>query len=197
MKSTGMNQPYLAELDTTDFQQATSLWFMSAASPAPFHVPAAAAASFYEGLAHLQYGEGKKAVEALSISVQAAPGYAPAHAFLGVAHAATQSVYPAMDHLEIATQLDPNGFASHYLLAQLYFKLRVPQKGCEEARAALRCAATYEHRKMLTQLLKEERERERHGIKRTCFNKPFSASAFYVAGSGLAGLMIALGIHLR
>jgi hypothetical protein len=197
MKSTGLNKPYLIELDTVNSRQDVSAWLVPTASPAPLQVPEAVAGAFYEGLAHLQCGDGNKAVESLSLCVQAAPDFAPAQACLGVAHAVTYSLYPAIDHLEAATQLAPNDFAPHYLLAQLYFKLRVPGKGYEEARAALRCITDLDQRKMLTQLLKEERERERHGVKRTCLNKPFSTSALYVVGSGLAGLIVALVIHLR
>src|SRR5207237_264556 len=82
------------------------------------------------------------------------------------AHALTSNIYPAIDHLEEAAKLDPDSFAAHYTLAQLNFKLRTPKPGYEAARRALKCVQTLEQRKMLAQLLKEERERERNGIAR-------------------------------
>ena len=81
--------------------------------------------------------------------------------FLGIAHALTYNIYPAIDHLETAAQLDQNSFGAHYTMAQLNFKLRIPQKGYEAARLALKCVRTLEQRKMLTQLLREEKAREK------------------------------------
>jgi hypothetical protein len=61
----------------------------------------------------------------------------------------------------------------------------------------LRCVTTLEQRKMLTQLLKEERARERNGIARPWFNKPYSRAGLFVAGSGLAAVIGALLLHVR
>ena len=152
---------------------------------------------FQEGMAHLQSGEAAEAVAALSRSIEHAPAFTDAHVFLGIAHALTSNIYPAIDHLEEAAKLDPDSFAAHYTLAQLNFKLRIPKNGYEEARQALRCVQTLEQRKMLTQLLKEERERERNGIARPSFSKPFSAPMLFLAGSALAAVLIFVIAHLR
>ena len=102
-----------------------------------------------------------------------APECAEARIFLGLANALTCNIYPALDELEKATDLQPDSFAAHFTLAQLNFKLRIPEKGYAAAREALRCASNLEQRAMLTQLLKEERARERNGIARPSFSKPW------------------------
>jgi tetratricopeptide (TPR) repeat protein len=159
--------------------------------------PAAAGNHFEEGLAYLQAGEPEAAVNALSRCVGDAPAFPDAHVCLGLAHALTHNIYPALDHLEIAAQLDPDSFAAHFTLAQLNFKLRIPQKGYKAAEHALACVRTIEQRRMLTQLLREERERERNGISRPWFNKPFSAPLVFLAGSGLAAALLTLLVHLH
>jgi tetratricopeptide (TPR) repeat protein len=166
----------------------------SSATPA---VPAAASSAFRDGMNYLQMGEGQKAVTMLARAIEHAPDFSAGHAFLGVAHALTNSIYPALDHLECATKLQPDNFAAHFLLAQLNFKLRIPQKGYAEADQALRCVRNIEQRKMLTQLLSAERARERNGISRPWFNKPFNSSALLIAGSGLAAAGVAIFIHLH
>ena len=50
---------------------------------------------------------------------------------------------------------------------------------------------------MLTDLLKEERARERNGIARPSFNKPFSVPALVVAGGGLVAALIAIVVHMH
>jgi tetratricopeptide (TPR) repeat protein len=152
---------------------------------------------FQEGVAHLQSGEAAEAVTALSRSLEHAPAFPEAHVFLGIAHALTSNIYPALDHLGEAAKLDPNSFAAHYTLAQLNFKLRTPQPGYEAAQRALKCVQTLEQRKMLAQLLKEERQRENNGIARPAFTKPFSARLLVFASSALAAAIIFLMAHMR
>jgi tetratricopeptide (TPR) repeat protein len=153
--------------------------------------------NFHEGLECIQSGEAAAAVAALSQSLEQAPGFAPGHVFLGIAHALTNNIYPAIDHLEMATRLEPDSFAAHFTLAQLNFKLRIPQKGYEAAEGARRCINTLEQRKMLTNLLKEERAHARNGFARPCFNKPFSVPALVAGGGALLAAMIAIAVHMR
>jgi tetratricopeptide (TPR) repeat protein len=127
--------------------------------------------SFQEGIVCLQSGDAATAVAALSRSVELAPEFTDARVFLGVAYSLTSEIYPAIDELETAAKLDNDSFAAHFTLAKLCFKLRIPQKGNEAATEALRCVRTIEQRKMLTQLLMEERARTRNGISRPWFNK--------------------------
>ena len=160
-------------------------------------VPPEAMESFREGLEHFQAGDLGAALTAFSRTVLRAPEFGEAHIFLGLANALTSNIYPAFDHLERATELQPDSFAAHFTLAQLNFKLRIPAKGYEAARAALRCTTTLEQRAMLTQLLKEERARERNGIARPSFNKRYSRPALVMAGSGLAAALVALIAYVR
>jgi len=172
--------------------------FPVALQSSQFHeLSAKAKQDFQEGLERLQAGEPAAAVAALSRSLEHSPDSPPIHIFLGIAHALTNNIYPAIDHLEIATQLEQDSFAAHFTLAQLNFKLRIPQKGYEAAERARQCIGTLEQRKMLTELLKEERARERNGIARPSFNKPFSVPALVVAGGFLAAALIAILLYIR
>jgi tetratricopeptide (TPR) repeat protein len=172
-------------------QQAELVQFPAA--PQVTHIralPVQAQHHFQEGIVRLQSGDAARAVAAFSQSLEHAPEFSEGHVFLGIAHSLTYNIYPAIDHLEEAGRLDPDSFAAHYTLAQLNFKLRIPQKGYEEAQHALRCVQTLEQRKLLTQLLKEERERERNGIARPSFTKTFRTRTLVLAGSALAAAII-------
>jgi tetratricopeptide (TPR) repeat protein len=165
--------------------------------PSELAFPAEAIECFREGVERLQTGDAGAALTALSRSTELAPDFGEAHVFLGLANALSNKIYPAIDHLELASRLQPDNFAAHYTLAQLNFKLRIPQKGYAAAQLALRCIRTLEQRKMLTQLLKEERARERNGIARPWFNKPYSKPGLFLAGGGLAAVIAALLLHVR
>ena len=160
-------------------------------------LPVEARQHFQEGIVWLQSGDAAAAVAAFSECLQHAPEFSEGHVFLGIAHSLNYEMYPAIDHLEEAGRLAPDSFAAHYTLAQLNFKLRTPKKGYEEAQHALRCVQTLEQRKLLTQLLKEERARERNGISRPSFLKPFSTSALVLAGSALAAAIILVMTHMH
>ena len=165
--------------------------------PAALDLPREAVECFQRGVELLQLGDSGGALVALSRSIELAPAFGEAHVFLGLANALSNKIYPAIDHLELAAQLQPDSFAAHYTLAQLNFKLRIPQKGYAAAEQALRCVSTLEQRKMLAQLLKEERARERNGIARPWFNKPYSKPGLFLAGSGVAAAVGALLLHVR
>jgi tetratricopeptide (TPR) repeat protein len=165
--------------------------------PPALDYPREAVECFQRGVELLQLGDPEGALLALSRSTELAPAFGEAHVFLGLANALSNKMYPAIDHLELAAQLQPESFAAHYTLAQLNFKLRIPRKGYAAAEEALRCVSTLEQRKMLTQLLKEERSRERNGIARPWFNKTYSKPGLFLAGSGLAAVIGALLLHVR
>jgi hypothetical protein len=152
---------------------------------------------FQEGLELLDSGRPGEAVAAFSQVLERCPGCVDAHIGLGVAHAMTSSIYPAFDHLELAVRLQPENFLAHYLLSQLNFNLRIPQKGYEQAERALRYASSREDRTLVARLLHREQERARNGIARPWFIKPFSATAVFLAGGGLAVALAAVIIHLR
>src|SRR5712664_3183407 len=165
--------------------------------PPALDFPTEAIECFREGVERLQTGDPGAALTALSRSTEIAPAFGEAHVFLGLANALTSNIYPAIDHLELATRLQPDSFAAHYTLAQLNFKLRIPQKGYEAAEHALHCIQTLEQRKMLTQLLREERARERNGIARPWFNTPFSKPGLFLVGGGVAAVIVAVLVHIR
>ena len=150
-----------------------------------------------EGLEQLSLGEPALAVVALNAALEHAPDLPDAHVALGVAYAMTSRIYPAIDHLTRATELEPENFHAPFKLAQLYFKLRVPAKGYEAARRALDCAGTLDERRLIAQLLRQERERERDGIARPWFHKTFSRSALWLAATGMAGVLVALLLHMH
>ena len=150
-----------------------------------------------EGLEQLSLGEPAAAVVALNAALEHAPDLSDAHVALGVAYAMTSRIYPAIDHLTRASELEPENFHAPFKLAQLYFKLRVPAKGYEAARRALDCAGTLDERRLIAQLLRQERERERDGIARPWFHKAFSRSALWLAASGTAALLLALLLRMH
>jgi len=163
----------------------------------PLKISVSALADFHAGLALMEAGRPKDAVEALARCVEQAPAFAEGHLCLGVAHAVSCSVYPAIDHLQRATELVPTNFIAHYTLAKYYFTLRIPLKGYECAERALDCATTREHRVALSQLLQEERQRERNGIARPLFNRRFGIG-FGIAGLGAACAALAtVLVHLK
>jgi hypothetical protein len=152
---------------------------------------------FREGVARLQCGEAVEAATALSRCVEHAPSFPEGHVFLGIAQALTSNIYPAIDHLEEAARLAPDSFIAHYTLAQLNFKLRTPKPGYEAAQRALHCVQNLEQRKMLGQLIKEEKARESNGIARPAFNKPFSNRMLFLAGSALVAGIISVMVYMR
>jgi tetratricopeptide (TPR) repeat protein len=185
-----MSQNKVIQLDS--FGPEVALQF-----PALAELSAEARGCFQQGLVHLQQAEPGEAVNLLLRAVELAPHFPEARICLGLAYALSHNIYPAIDNLELAGQLDPDNFAAHYTLAKLNFKLRIPQKGYEAAQRALKCVENIEQRKMLTELLKEERGRERTGIARPWFNKPFGRPVLFLAGGGLATALIVLFTHVR
>ncbi len=130
--------------------------------------------AFREGMDFLAAGEPSEAIEKLEIVTALAPHYSDGFVALGMAYAMDSRVYPALDSLERAAEVSPSNFYAHFKLAQLHFKIRVPKKGFEEAAVALKSATTIEERKLVAQLLKEERMREANGLARPTWDKPFS-----------------------
>jgi tetratricopeptide (TPR) repeat protein len=179
----------LNKLETNELGVALQL-------PASLALSTEARTTFQQGMAKLQIAEPAEAVELLTRTVELAPFFPEARICLGLAYALTHNIYPAIDHLEAAGKIDPENFAAHYTLAKLNFKLRIPQKGYEAAGHALKCITNLEQRKMLTELLKEERTRERNGIARPWFSRRFSKPEIFVLGGGLAAAIVVLLLHV-
>ncbi len=152
--------------------------------------PAAAWQYFRDGVEQMNLGEPETALVAFQRALELSPNMPDTHVGIGVAYALCSEIYPAIDHLERAIQLEPSSFHAHFKLSQLYFKLRVPQKGYDESKLALRCAATMPERQLIAQILKEERAREHNGITRPWLNRTFSKPAIVV---GLMVTVLALG----
>ena len=148
--------------------------------------PTAAWHHFRDGVERLNVGEPESALMAFKQALEHSPNMPDAHVGVGVAYALCSEIYPAIDHLEHAVELEPTSFHAHFKLGQLYFKLRVPQKGYQQAKLALQCASTMPERQLIAQLLREERARENNGISRPSLNRKFSKPAFVV------GMMIAV-----
>ncbi|MFB3920806.1 MAG: hypothetical protein ACE145_03745 [Terriglobia bacterium] len=164
---------------------------------APAHLPPLALRTFQAGLESLNCGEAKPAAACFEQVLSLAPNFTDGHIGLGIAYAIDSRVYPALDHLEHATRLDPGNFHAHFKLGQLYFKLRVPQKGYEAAQRALACATSLSERKLVAQLLREERAREKNGVPRPWWNRGFSRSSVSLGFAILAGLLAALLLALH
>ena len=160
-------------------------------------VPVQASLSFRQGLESLNHGNAREAVSFFEEALAAAPEFADGHVGLGIAYALVSRVYAALDHLERATQLEPESYYAHFKLGQLYFKLRIPQKGYEEMSRALACATSLQERKLVAQLLREERQHEKNSVGRPVWNKPFSWAGLYLGASVVAVLLLLVVSLLR
>lgn len=152
---------------------------------------------FQQGSEWLNCGEPAQAARCFELELERSPDFADGHVGLGIAYAVQAKIYPALDHLQTAARLEPANFYAHFKLSQLYFKLRVPQKGYEAASRALASAGSLEERRLVAQLLHEERRRERNGFKRPWWFKPFPRLALLLGGSAALALTLVLLSHLR
>lgn len=140
---------------------------------------------FSEGLDLMNHGEPAAAAARFEEIVRILPDFADAHVGLGIAYAVTGKVYPALDHLEEATNLEPNNFFAHFKLGQLQFKLHVPKKGYEEMQKALDCANSIEERKLVGQLIHEQKQREEKGLARPTWDRPFSRKTLLLVAASV------------
>ena len=160
-------------------------------------LPASVLGLFQAGMERLNQGEAGAAAACFEEALRLAPEFADGHVGLGIAYALDSRIYPALDHLEDALELEPENFYAHFKLGQLYFKLRVPQKGYEQMSLALKCATSVEERKLVAQLLREERQREKNDYARPWWNKPFSRIGVALGAGVVFTLLTALLLHLR
>jgi tetratricopeptide (TPR) repeat protein len=140
---------------------------------------------FSEGLELMNHGEPAAAATCFEQIVEMRPDFADAHVGLGIAHAVIGKIYPAMDHLEEAASLEPNNFFAHFKLGQLMFKLHVPAKGYEAMQKALDCATSIEERKLVGQLIHEQKQREEKGLARPTWNRPFSGKTMLLVAASV------------
>jgi tetratricopeptide (TPR) repeat protein len=138
-----------------------------------------------EGLELMSHGEPAAAALCFERAVQMAPEFADAHIGLGIAYAMTGKVYPALDHLEKAADIEPDNFFAHFKLGQLQFKLHVSKKGYEEMQKALNCATTVEERRLVGQLLREQKKLEEKSLARPTWDRPFSSKGLLLLGASV------------
>lgn len=148
-------------------------------------LPMEVSRKFSEGLELMNHGEAAAAATCFEQIVQMLPEYADARVGLGIAYAVTGKIYPALDHLEEATNLEPNNFFAHFKLGQLQFKLHVPKRGYEEMQKALDCATSIEERKLVGQLIHEQKQREQKGLARPTWDRPFSRKALVLVAASV------------
>lgn len=142
--------------------------------------------TFSEGLELMNHGEAAAAASCFEQIVQAFPEFADAHVGLGIAYAVTGKIYPALDHLEEATKLESANFFAHFKLGQLQFKLHVPRRGYEEMQKALDCATSIGERKLVGQLIHEQKKREQKGLARPTWDRPFSGRTLLLVAASVA-----------
>jgi tetratricopeptide (TPR) repeat protein len=160
-------------------------------------LPEASRDLFRAGIERLNCGDAPEALQCFERVVAIEPAFADGHVGLGIAYAVNYQIYPAIDHLEKAATLEPPNFFAHFKLGQLYFKLRVPQKGYEAMARALDCATSLNERRLVAQLIREEKQREKNGLARPWWSKPFSVAACVAGGALLVALVGALLTYIH
>ena len=168
-----------------------------AARPSSRIIPTQALNCFQSGMEFLGSGEAGQAQLWFEKAIVAAPDFADAHVGLGIALAVDHDIYRAIDHFERATELEPANFYAHFKLGQLFFKLRVPRKGYDEMARALDYAGSLAERRLVAQLIKEEKQREKNDVQRPWWNKKFSPWFLAVVLGVVTALFAAAVISLR
>jgi tetratricopeptide (TPR) repeat protein len=148
-------------------------------------LPMEVSQKFSEGLELMNHGEPAAAATCFEQIVEMVPEFADAHVGLGIAYAVTGNIYPALDHLEEAVNLEPDNFFAHFKLGQLQFKLHVPKKGYEEMQKALDCATSIAERKLVGQLIHEQKQREQKGLARPTWDRPFSRKTLVLVAASV------------
>jgi tetratricopeptide (TPR) repeat protein len=171
----------LAVLEDVEVASETS----ECLEPRTAALPMEVSQRFSEGLELMNHGEPAAAATCFEQIVQLLPEYANAHVGLGIAYAVTGKIYPALDHLEEAAKLEPDNFFAHFKLGQLQFKLHVPKRGYEEMQKALDCATSIEERKLVGQLIHEQKQREEKGLARPTWDRPFSRKTLLLVGASV------------
>lgn len=158
---------------------------IEALEPRSTTLPLEVSQRFSEGLELMDRGEPAAAARCFEQIVQTLPEFADAHVGLGIAYAVTGKIYPALDHLKEATNLEPDNFFAHFKLGQLQFKLHVPKRGYEEMQKALDCATSIEERKLVGQLIHEQKKREQKGLARPTWDRPFSGKTLLLVAASV------------
>ena len=120
----------------------------------------------------LDRGQLSEAIESLRRAIEADCRSTEAHLYLGIALAVDAQVYEAIDAFEAALALSPTDFMVNLKLADLYFRLSVPEKGRKHLRTAREAISNPQERELVRALMSQEAEREKRRIDRPTFGKP-------------------------
>jgi len=108
---------------------------------------------------------------------------------LGMAYAMNYQVYPSMDALEAAVELDPNHFFAQFKYAELHYRLRALIKAEVETLKALELAQNSWELSIARKQLQEIRTLMRSGTQKPEWTKSLRAPAFL-----LVAIFFVLGV---
>ncbi len=126
---------------------------------------------FVKGREALERGQIAEAIGSLRHALEADARSIDAHLYLGIALAMDAQVYEAIDIFEAALALSPSDFMVNFKLAELYFRLWVPEKGHKHLHAAMEASSSAQERQLLRTLISQEADREKGRISRPTFGK--------------------------
>ena len=124
-----------------------------------------------KGKEALERGHRPDAIESFKHAIEADSHSIEAYLHLGIALVMDAQVYEAIDIFEAALGICPNNFMVNFKLAELYFKLSVPEKGHKYLRTAMEASSNAEERQLLRVLMSQEADREKRRIYRPTFAK--------------------------
>lgn len=105
------------------------------------------------------------------------PDNADMRTCLGIAHAMNYDVYPSMDALEKARQIEPENFFAQFKYAELYYRLRALDRAEEETTRALELAGTDWELVQTRRQLSEIRRLRREGTQKPTWTKSLRVPA--------------------
>ena len=112
-----------------------------------------------------------EAIEGFRQAIDADSHLIDAYLYLGIALAMDAQVYDAIDMFEAGLALSPKHFMLNLKLADLYFRLSVPEKGHKYLAAATEAISTPQERQLARTLISQETDREKRRIYRPSFGK--------------------------
>jgi len=124
-----------------------------------------------EGRAAFERGRIADAIDCFRRVIDAGSAAPEAYLYLGIALAKDAQVYEAIDIFEAGLALAPDDFMLNLTLADLYFRLSVPDKGRRYLQVARDGCSTPSGRQLVQALLSREADREKRRIDRPTFER--------------------------
>jgi len=124
-----------------------------------------------QGWEALERGDLSDAIESLRHALEVDPRSISAHLYLGTALAMDAQVYEAIDVFEAGLALSSRDFMLNFKVAELYFRLCVPDKGHVYLRVAQGISSTSQERQLVRTLRFEETDRAKRRIHRPSFTR--------------------------